>query len=55
VPTKQPPAPKSAQQLDAEAGPFGPCASRCGCTDAASGRSGLCGRHLDALLDQLGA
>jgi hypothetical protein len=55
VPTELPPAPRSAQQLDAEAGPFGPCASRQGCTDAAIGRSRLWGRHLDALLDRLGA
>jgi hypothetical protein len=46
---------ESAQQLFAEAGPFGPRISKQGCTDPAGGKSRLCGRHLDALLDQFGA
>jgi hypothetical protein len=46
---------KSAQQLYAEAGPYGPCISKQGCTEPAGGKSRLCGTHLDALLDQLGA
>jgi hypothetical protein len=46
---------KSAQQLYAEAGPYGPCISKSGCDQPAGGKSRLCGRHLDALLDQLGA
>jgi len=46
---------KSAQQLYAEAGPFGPCISKQGCTDPAGGKSRLCGAHLDALVVSLGA
>jgi hypothetical protein len=34
---------------------FGTCVSKQGCTDPAGGKSRLCGRHLDALLDQLSA
>src|SRR5215207_3675068 len=44
---------KSAQQLYAEAGPFGPCCHK-GCDQAAGGKSKLCGTHLDALVAQLG-
>ena len=35
--------------------PFGPSISKQGCDQPASGKSRLCGRHLDALLDRLGA
>lgn len=34
---------------------FGPCISKSGCDQPAGGKSRLCGTHLDALLDQLGA
>jgi hypothetical protein len=46
---------KSAQQIYAEAGPFGPCISKQGCSLPAGGKSRLCGRHLDALVAELGA
>lgn len=46
---------KSAQQRYEEAGPFGLCISKQGCTEPAGGKSRLCGRHLDALVAQLGA
>jgi hypothetical protein len=46
---------KSAQELYAEARPFGPCVSRQGCDQPAGGKSRLCAQHLDALLAELGA
>ena len=34
---------------------YGPCISKQGCDQPANGKSRLCGIHLDALLDRLGA
>ena len=47
------PAPKSAQQRYAEAGPFGPCCHK-GCALAATGKNRRCDEHFQALLDTLG-
>ena len=48
----QPPVAKSAQQIYAEAGPFGPCAAK-GCDQPAVGKMRKCGPHFDALLKLL--
>ena len=47
------PAPKSAQQLYVEAGPFGPCCVKA-CPEPAGGKSRRCRAHLELLLEQLG-